>query len=243
MVVTVDNRYAYVADYWGHAIDAYAVQADGSLAALAHAPLPNAETPENVAATSDGRFVYVTTLSNTIAQYAIGSDGQLAPLSPPEFTTGLTTVDSLAIDSTGRFVYIGDATQRAVSQFSIGSDGTLQPLHPPSVPAGFPPASLTVSPDGTTLCVGDLSTGLLGGEVGLFAIGKDGRLSALPVSGPVTAQHLRTTAIAPDGSSFYALTASGIQQFVRGADGSLATFATAVAPAASGSNPWHMAVR
>jgi 6-phosphogluconolactonase (cycloisomerase 2 family) len=109
-------------------VASYAVQADGTLAAittnlgtLGNANCWNAITP-------DGRFVYNSNAgSSNIAGFAIGSDGSLTAL--PGTVVGSNPAGSTNLDITvsadGKFLYTLNSHAGTIGVFAIHSDGTL----------------------------------------------------------------------------------------------------------------------
>jgi 6-phosphogluconolactonase len=83
------------------------------------------------AATSDGRFVYVTNFGDgTISSYAVGEGGSIELLEAVAATTrlGEAGVRDEAITSDGRFLYAIDADAQRVFGWTIGGDGKLEPV-------------------------------------------------------------------------------------------------------------------
>jgi hypothetical protein len=80
-------------------------------------------------------FVYVANfISNDVSAYSVGANGALTPVPGSPFSTGFTAPGSysasVAVDLSGRFVYVantGDfpASNGSVSAYSIGANGAL----------------------------------------------------------------------------------------------------------------------
>jgi DNA-binding beta-propeller fold protein YncE len=74
--------------------------------------------------------------------------GALTPLSVPIFTAG-SNPDSIAVDPTGRFVYVANFNSGNVSGYSIDSKtGILTPLSVPTLRAGSGSQSVAADPTG-----------------------------------------------------------------------------------------------
>jgi 6-phosphogluconolactonase (cycloisomerase 2 family) len=83
------------------------------------------------AATSDGRFVYVTNFGDgTISSYAVGDGGSIELLEAVAGSTrlGEAGVRDEAITSDGRFLYAIDTDAQRVFGWTIGGDGKLEPV-------------------------------------------------------------------------------------------------------------------
>ena len=91
----------------------------------------------------NGRFLYVRDDTHPVVQqYAIRSDGDLRPLSPP--TTAFSP-DAISVDLTSRFVYLagrGFMNQELIHPYSISSSGALVRIKG-NPTATVNPASLT----------------------------------------------------------------------------------------------------
>ena len=116
--------FLYVVGWYDEGISHYLVREDGYLSfSLASPPLASpgvAKGTDSLAATPDGRFLYAANDTNhRVAQFRIGEDGALFPLSPPTVPTG-SIPDTLLMDPKGRFLY-----NLAGTAYAIGPDGRL----------------------------------------------------------------------------------------------------------------------
>ena len=95
------------------------------------------------------QFVYVTNLDGTVSGYSMDrKTGALTPLSVPIFTAG-SNPDSIAVDPTGKFVYVANFSSDSVSGYSIDqATGVLTPLSAPTFPGGSGPQSVAADPTG-----------------------------------------------------------------------------------------------
>jgi DNA-binding beta-propeller fold protein YncE len=102
-------------------------------------------------------YLYVAnTADDNIAQFSIGSDGRLTPLSPPTVATGAAPVSVITspVANTGiRFYYVLNSgaagAAGSVSQYSQGPDGTLMPTNSTPVAAGTNPSVIAIGEFGT----------------------------------------------------------------------------------------------
>jgi 6-phosphogluconolactonase (cycloisomerase 2 family) len=109
-------------------------------------------------------------------QYAINpTSGALAPLSPASVPAGSGN-GGIALDKTGRYLYVPSQGNSAIYQFSRGVGGALTPLPRASLPGQVvSPTSLTVSADGKYLYATNTSSTV--GNVGVFGIDPNGQIS------------------------------------------------------------------
>jgi 6-phosphogluconolactonase (cycloisomerase 2 family) len=212
--ITVDptGSFAYVACQ--SSLAQYAIGPDGALTSIA-APITSSR--EWFAVHPSGRFAYGNA-GNAIAQYTIGPDGVLVPMSPATVPLGASSGQPLAIDPSGRFLYVAEFASNAVAQFSIGADGALTPMNPASMPAGSGNDSIAVDPNGRFVYV----VNQFDDTVSRYAIGSDGALTPLT---PDLSTGLNPVSIAidPSGSFAYVVTSNDgkISQYAIGADGTL----------------------
>jgi 6-phosphogluconolactonase (cycloisomerase 2 family) len=209
-------------------ISQYAVGAGGELTALSPANV-NIEGPNPYpySATVDptGRFLYVVSVSlgvmpsseSYIAEYAIGTAGQLTPLGGPGYiTVPIRAAGALAIDSGGKHAYLAGwvlgsppppAPIGNLAQFSIADDGTL---------AALSPATVTTSGSGNGIAIHGQTAYLLtacvdgltcDGQVTEYTIQSDGSLGA-PGANTITGSHVIPITLLTNasGSAAYLLT-------------------------------------
>lgn len=218
------GHHVYVTNLGDATISQYAVGQDGGLTPLSPAvvsisgPFPFAA---GYSATIDPKdhFLYVvltprdppvpTAAIAAIAQYAIGTDGKLTPLSTPYVQVNAAAHGYLAIDASGQHAYLAGSTGAGgdqVFQFSVGTDGALSPLTPASVAAAGTTIGVLVAPNGQTAYV--LSTCIdteCNGQVAQYTVGADGELTSTGVS-TLTGSHVIPVAMLTNGSAAYLLT-------------------------------------
>jgi 6-phosphogluconolactonase (cycloisomerase 2 family) len=179
------------------------------LASLLAAASASAATPS--------AYVYATSWSQTVRQYAADDAGLLSELTPREVGgVGLTSF-AVAASPDRRSLYVVNQTSATVTQFDIAADGTLQPKAPASVATGSAPLSVAVAPDSRHVYVvnqGDRTVGVYSADAA----------GALTLSSTVPAgRGASQVALSPDGSSAYVtnLTDGTISQYDVGAEGGL----------------------
>jgi DNA-binding beta-propeller fold protein YncE len=172
-------------------------------------------------------FVYVASLSGSVSQYGVGTDGRLVPLSPPLVAAGSQTL-GVAVSPNGRSVYATNSGDDTVSQYDVGADGALTPKTPATVAAGGAPVGVTVSPDGRSVYV--TNANFCAGSVSQYDVGANGALTPkVPAAAPAGC-HPVGVAVTPDGSSAYVTNAvfssgairASVSQYDVGSNGALA---------------------
>jgi DNA-binding beta-propeller fold protein YncE len=137
-------------------------------------------SPEAVAFSPDGRYVYVGNYgSKSISVFSVGASGALTPVAcdPASNCATGTNPQGVAVDPSGTHLYVTNAGSKNVSVFSIGAGGTLTPLCDPATncPAtGTSPDGLAIDPTGTHLYVANDPPD---DNVSVFSIGAGGALT------------------------------------------------------------------
>jgi DNA-binding beta-propeller fold protein YncE len=184
-LVPLRAQFAYVANTNSNNVSAYSSGSGGVLTPVPGSPFPVGPNPASVAVDPTGKFAYVVNDSNvpevpgTVSAFTIGSGGALTPVPGSPFPAG-DTPDSVAVDPTGRFVYVVNVAISgqlgAVSAFSIGPNGALTPVPGSPFAAGVLPQALALDPTGKFLYVAGSSS------VTAFSIGPNGALAPVPGS-------------------------------------------------------------
>ncbi|HEY0799301.1 MAG TPA: beta-propeller fold lactonase family protein [Steroidobacteraceae bacterium] len=162
-----------------------------------------------------GRLVYVVERaldpapSAMIAQYSIGSDGALTPL-----TTPVQLVEAFAgplvIHPNGQFAYLSGITavpNTSVSQYSRDASGTLTPLVPPTPSGTTDAVGVYVVPSGQTVYVLRACIDVqCDGQIVQYTVGADGTLTSTG-NAAITGGHFNPVAMLTDesGSNAYLL--------------------------------------
>lgn len=163
-------------------IDAFQVQANGTLSAIVTTPsagpglfsilfAPNGTVLTTETGPAGG------TNASAISSYTVQSNGSLSVVSASIPTLGAATCWHV-ITPDGRFVYTSNAGSANISGFSISATGTLTPLSGTVVgtnPAGSTNLDLALSSDGKFLYTLNSGTG----TVSAFSVNQDGSLTTL----------------------------------------------------------------
>ena len=216
-----DRAYAYVMNFEDGTISAYSLGASGNLVPLSPPITATSARPLGIAASPDGRSLYVTHFPATgssvgaISQYDIdAATGALTPKTPASVAAvGLPV--NLAVSPDGRSAYVADTGSvpggpGVLGQFDLDpQNGRLTPKTPAIAATGPLPIGIAVSPDGRSVYAGSNWDG----KVYQYDVdGVNGTLvpknppsinAADPSAGLDTAGDLTTLAVSRDGRSVY----------------------------------------
>ena len=111
-------------------------------------------TPEGIAIDPAGKYLYVSnTGDGTVSAFTINSGGggltggvAGSPFAASDAASGLPT--ALAVDSSGRFLYVANGDDGTISEFAIGANGVL------STVTGSPVACCIIPPHNFVGAVG-----------------------------------------------------------------------------------------
>lgn len=180
--VTPPSRqpYLYVIGRYDDGVSHYLVREDGSLSfSLAyslHSSPRVAKGTDSLATTPDGRFLYASNSTDyTVAQFRIGNNGVLFPLSPPTVPAH-PFPGSLLMDPKGRFLYNLSGTV-----YAIGHTGRLTVT---ASAGNDPPSTNDASKDSTVVrayfgAINSKGTCLYTSG-GMSRLASDGEVIALP---------------------------------------------------------------
>jgi 6-phosphogluconolactonase (cycloisomerase 2 family) len=128
--VDSEDQFLYAPYPYDGYVGGYGIEANGVLAAIAGAPFEfQAGIPTNaaygIAIYPGGGFLYLGDyLANTVTAYAYNSNGILTELAAP-LAVGVQP-ESVAVDPSGRFLYVANTGDGTVTEFSISPKlGTL----------------------------------------------------------------------------------------------------------------------
>jgi 6-phosphogluconolactonase (cycloisomerase 2 family) len=155
LVVTGSGGHVYVVNVGDGTISQYVVAPDATLRAMSPATVINpgmhtfGATGGAATVGVGGGYLYVAnTVDDNVAQFSIGSDGQLTPLTPATVSTGVAPVSVISGGTSSGVYYIlnsGAAGETGnVSQYTQATDGTLSPASSAPVPAGTNPTVLAL---------------------------------------------------------------------------------------------------
>jgi 6-phosphogluconolactonase len=126
----------------------------GGLSPVGGSPFAFTQTnsePWGLAVSSDGNFLY-TALSNTnqIAVLSIDrTSGALSLVSGSPYSAGASIPEQLVLSSSGKYLYVGNASVGSISAFSVASSGTLALVQSPFTTIAY--FALAVDPSGKFL--------------------------------------------------------------------------------------------
>ncbi|MGH6648328.1 lactonase family protein [Aquabacterium sp.] len=120
-------RFAYVANNGSNNVSVFNINSDGSLTANG-LPATAGSQPTAVTVDPQGRYVYVANgdiAASTISAYSLNSTtGQLTPIAGSPFASTGTNPRSIAVDPTGKFVYVANFASSSISIYSIDTSST-----------------------------------------------------------------------------------------------------------------------
>lgn len=199
MKISADGKFLYQAGQI--AINQFSIASTGQLTPLSP-PTPAAGPAGalEMETTSDGKFLYATTFDSQgqseIAQFSVGSDGQLNALTPAAIHTGNIAFEAV-VSPNDKYLFVGNFTPfgdplhpDTISQYSIGVNGALTGLDPLTVSTGAGAGALTATPATavaavqipTTIVYNGATSGLVGDVAPLSARLTDST-SGLPLAG------------------------------------------------------------
>ncbi len=250
LVIDPTGRYLYAANQDSGDVSQFGIGADGKLAQLTPATLPAGARPRELTIDPTGSYLYVTNAldgagGNSVAQYRIGGDGRLTPMSPRTVAAHTEPVaiavskGSAAPVLAPTFAYAASTLDDSVSQYLVGSTGRLAPLTAATVATGDAPWALAVHPSGRVAYVTSSNDHTLS----QYSIGDDGQLTAMAPATIGAGNTPVSVAVDPSGRYVYAVANSGgggINQYTVGSNGAL----TAMSPwmVDAGISPRHIAI-
>ena len=188
--VTVDptGKFAYVANNNNPgSVSAFTINGvTGALTPVAGSPFPAGVLPTIVVVDPTGKFVYVANYalaSNSISGYMINAaTGALTPIAGSPFTVPGQNPRSLAVDPTGKFVYVADQQSDSISGYTIDpATGTLTPIAGSPFAGGSNPSGVAVDPTGKFVYVANFSNNGVGSVSGFTINPATGALT--PIAG------------------------------------------------------------
>jgi len=152
VAIVVDHvgRFVYVANSAAPSISVFSISpGTGDLTPVPGSPFAADFFPRGFAIDPHDKFLYVGIASSfmgdstEVMAFSIGSSGTLTPVAGSPFTAARNPV-SLAVDSSGKFLYVGNSQDNSLSAFSINSSGALSPIGGSPYPlSGFPLSAVT----------------------------------------------------------------------------------------------------
>jgi 6-phosphogluconolactonase (cycloisomerase 2 family) len=175
MTIDPTGTLLFAPELFENTIWVYGISVTGALTPVTGSPFPGGANsgPAAVAVSPTARYVYVAGLFNaTVTAYSYDDSGTLTALAPAyTFGTGTGTGgflpgDGLAIDPTGRFLYVTSPVDNTVVEYAIAAQtGLLTPVGAP-VATGAGPSDVKIDPSGHYL----YASNSLGGTISEYAI-------------------------------------------------------------------------
>ncbi|HMF75042.1 MAG TPA: beta-propeller fold lactonase family protein [Bryobacteraceae bacterium] len=186
LAVSPDGQFLLVSERLGNNIDAFRIQADGTLAPVVVTPSVGAGAFSVIFAPNGTAIVSETgpagtTNESAVSSYSLMSNGMLSPISKSVPTLGTANCWNV-ITPDGKFVYVSNSASATVAGFAIGQGGNLTPIAGTVVgtnPAGSANLDIAASDDGKYLFTLNAGTG----NISIFGIQQDGALTNLGDAG------------------------------------------------------------
>jgi 6-phosphogluconolactonase (cycloisomerase 2 family) len=227
--VTLDpaGQHAYVVNFVG-SVSAFSIGADGALTLLGTVALGSGavQGPRALVIEPTGHYAYVAstdtdvapgTVAGSVSTLSIGADGMLTLVAT--LSNG-TSDNSIAVDPTGHYLYVGQPEDDTVSAFSIGANGVLALIG--TVASQGEPSDVVVDRTGHFVLV----TGLAADTVSTYTIGPTGALTLSGVA--ATGSEPYSVATDPTGHYVYVANSPGsVSEYSIGDGGALSLIGTA----------------
>lgn len=130
----------------------------GVLSQLVQVIQPGAN-PSGITMAPSGNFLYVAnTTDNSISEYSVGSNGVLTELqqsSPLGQSSQYSGPVALAVDNSGKYLFVANSGTSNLSGYGIGSDGSLAILSTSPFSTSSQPTFIATDPSGNHLYVGN----------------------------------------------------------------------------------------
>ena len=189
IVVTADEKRAYVPQRNGESIAVYTIEPDGTLTATSSVDVDPNTGPRHLAFGSNEAFAYVINEhADSVSVFQVADGGELSAVQTvstlPDGADGENNTGAdIHVTPDGGFVYASNRGHDSIAMFAVNQDGTLAPLG--HVETQARPRDFGVSPDGRFVVV----AGQDSGQVETYRIGEDGQLTTIGVTavgdGPV----------------------------------------------------------
>jgi 6-phosphogluconolactonase len=212
--LTVDpsGRFLYAANFYDFTLSAYTINpSNGALTPIAGSPFATGQEPVAVSIDPSGRFVYVANqrndcgnpVTNTCPISAFKIDaatGSLTDISGP--LSGGGEPSGLAIDPTGKSLYLASQGAAFVSQYSINVDGTLAYITSSTPPPSTAAVSVTTDLSGK-IVFSDFAL-FPGSTLNTFLLDtSSGNLPPIPSSSVTAGYTLFNMTLDPSGKYLY----------------------------------------
>lgn len=201
-------RLALVANLRSDTLSVFRVaRGTGRLVAAEGSPVPTGRKPTCVAATPDGRFVYVTNeITNNVSAWAVDRTGRLQALPGSPYPVGASP-RACVVDASGTCLYVACAgTTQGVMVLSIhGRSGVLRSVATGSLPPSSNPMGIALDPAGVLLFTANYSAS----TVSFFSRNAvEGSIAPLTDSPVPSGRYPQSVVVHPSGRFVYASGAS-----------------------------------
>lgn len=138
--------FTYVANYFSNTLSAFAIDANGAMAAVPGSPFAAGKGPRSIAVHASTGRLYVANHAdgeNSVSGYSINATtGALTPLPGSPFAAGLKPA-SIAIHPSGKFALAANSGSDNVSVYAINATtGALEEISGSPFPAGLGPNAI-----------------------------------------------------------------------------------------------------
>ncbi len=156
LAVNPSGSFVFATNKYDNNMSVLKIGVGGTLTSVSSVPYATGNNPVGVAVAPNADFVYVANSGDgTVSAFAYDpTSGALSALtslgSPYSVGSGASSGPTgIAVDPTGRFLYVTDYTDGSVAAFGIASTGQLSPIgSPASVGTGSGPNDIKVDPSG-----------------------------------------------------------------------------------------------
>jgi len=132
LVMDPAGAFLYVANAGSNNISVFSIDSSsGALAQVTDSPFPIGLTPLTMQITPSGKFLYVSlaggaaqTSNGAIAGFSVNA-GKLSRIGPLTSTDGVNPY-GLAIDPSGKYLYVANTGSPSIAIFAIGASGVLE---------------------------------------------------------------------------------------------------------------------
>jgi 6-phosphogluconolactonase (cycloisomerase 2 family) len=124
-----NGRFLYATRGLDAGVSAFRVDEEGVLTPVPGSPFPGGADTIGVAASLDGRTLYVSdpAIERVLMRRIDGATGALSPLTPSSVAAG-NNVEAVRPDPSGRFLYAASAFPGAIFSYTIDDAGILTPV-------------------------------------------------------------------------------------------------------------------
>jgi 6-phosphogluconolactonase (cycloisomerase 2 family) len=158
LAVDPSGSFVFATNKYDNNISVFKIGIGGALTSVSSVPYATGNNPVGVAVSPNAGFIYVANSGGgTVSAFAYDpTSGALSELtslgSPYSVGTGANSGPTgIAVDPTGRFLYVTDYTDGSIAAFGIASTGQLSPIGSPvatGVGTGSGPNDIKVEPSG-----------------------------------------------------------------------------------------------